>query len=89
MCCSGSTQKFIQLVDNSPLTQHGVQRPTTFDDIALKRLMHRDSYSVFGRIHFFSVLQYLVVNLGGSLQLEWTLLTPEMSKLSMVASLLS
>ena len=84
VCCSGATQKFIQLVDNSPLTRHGVQGPTTFDDIAIKRLMHRDSCSVFGRIDFFSVLQYLVISLGGSLQLEWTLLTPEMSKVSMV-----
>ena len=84
VCCSGATQNFIQLVDNSPLTRHGVQRPTTFDDIAIKRLMHRDRHSVFGRIDFFSVLQYLVISLGGSLQLEWTLLTPELSKVSMV-----
>ena len=89
VCCSGATQNFIQLVENSPLTRHGVQRPTTFDDIAIKRLMHRDSYSVFGRINFFSVVQYLVISLGGSLQLEWTLLPPELSKVSVVASLLS
>ena len=86
VCCSGATQNFIQLVDNSPLTRHGVQRPTTFDDIAIKRLMHRDSYSVL-RIDFFSVLQYLVISLGGSLQMEWTLLTPELSKVSMVMEL--
>ena len=80
VCCSGATQNFVQLVDDSPLTNHGVQRPTTFDDIAIKRLMHRDSYSVFGRIDFFSILHYLVISLGGSLCLEWTLLTPELVK---------
>ena len=80
VCCSGATQNFVQLVDDSPLTTHGVQRPTTFDDIAIKRLMHRDSYSVFGLIDFFSVLHYLVISLGGSLYLEWTLLTPELVK---------
>ena len=42
--------------------------------------MHKDSYSVFGRIDFFSVLQCLVICLSGTLQMEWTLFTPELTK---------
>ena len=80
VCCSGATHGLVQLLDRSPLTRHGVQRPTIFDEIAIKKLMHKDSYSVFGRIDFFSVLQYLVVCLSGSLEMEWTLFTPELTK---------
>ena len=82
VCCSGATYGLVHLLDRSPLTRHGVQRPTTFDEIAIKKLMHKDSFSVFGRIDFFSVLQYLVVCLSGSLEMEWTLFTPELTKVS-------
>ena len=84
----GATQNFVQFVDDSPLTRHGVQRPTYFDEIATKRLMHKDSYSVFGRIDFFYVLHYFVISLGGSLKFEWTLLTHELVKVSIVVYLL-
>ena len=39
-------------------------------------------YSVFGRIDFFSVLKYLVVSLGGSLDMDCVLLAPEIFKVS-------
>ena len=80
VCCSGATYGLVQLLDTSPLSRHGVHRATLFDEIAIKKLMHKDSYSVFGRIDFFSVLQYLVICLSGVVQLEWSLFTPELTK---------
>ena len=41
--------------------------------------MHKLSYSVFGRIDFFSVEQHLLISLGGSLQYEWTVIAPELT----------
>ena len=78
--CSGSTLETIQLVDGSPYSKHGLQRPLRFDDFSIARLMHKESYSVFGRIDFHSVLQYLIIFLGGCLDCDWTLLTPILSK---------
>ena len=80
VCCSGATSGLIQLLVRSLLSRLGVQRPTLHDHIAIKELMHTDSESVFGRIDFFSVLQHLVLCLRRSLQMEWTLFTPELTK---------
>ena len=80
VCCFGATHNLVQLLDRAPFSRHGVQRPTLFNEITIKKLMHKDSYSVFGRIDFFSVLQYLVICLSGTLQMEWTLFTPELTK---------
>ena len=78
--CSGSTLETINLIDNSPYSKHGLQRPLRFDDFSIARLMHKQSYSVFGRIDFHSVLKYLIIFLGGSLDCDWTLLTPVLAK---------
>ena len=43
--------------------------------------MHRTSYSVFGKIDF-SVLQALMVSLGGSLTEDWVMRSPELTKVS-------
>ena len=42
--------------------------------------MHKRSYSVFGRIDFFSVMRQLLVSLGGSLDEAWAVSSPELSK---------
>ena len=81
VCCSGSTLETIQAVDNSPFSEHGLQRPR-FADFSIARLMHKESYSVFGRTDFHSVLQYLIIFLGGCLDCEWTLLIPVLAKVS-------
>ena len=78
--CSGSTLETVQTVDNSPFNKHGLQRPLRFADFSIAKLMHKESYSVFGRIDFHSVLKYLIVFLGGCLDQDWTLLTPVLAK---------
>ena len=78
--CSGCSLETIQLVDNSPYFEYGLQRPLRFEDFSIARLMHKESYSVFGRIDFHSVLKYLVVFLGGCLDCDWTLMTPVLAE---------
>ena len=41
-------------------------------------IMHKPSYSEFGRIDFLSIMQFFVTCLGASLQTEWTLFAPEL-----------
>ena len=57
--CTGSTFRTIQLLDQWLYTRYGLQSPPRFEELDLKTLMHRKSYSIFGRIDFFSVLQTL------------------------------
>ena len=80
VCASGCSLEFVQELDESPLFTFGVQSFKRFDEVSLAKLMHKDSYSVFGRIDFFSVLKYLIVSLGGSLDMECVLLAPELSR---------
>ena len=65
VCCSGASFNLVQLIDNSALSRLGVQRLTTFDKIAIRKLMHKDSHGIFGRKDVFLVLQYLGISLGG------------------------
>ena len=85
--CSGSTLETVQLVDNSPYFKYGLQRPLRFEEFSIARLMHKESYSVFGRIDFHSVLKYLIIFLGGCLDCDWTLMTPILAKVMSFLSL--
>ena len=80
VCCTGSSARTVHLLDQSPYTPHGLQSIPRFEELELSALMHKKSQSVFGRIDFFSVLRYLVTSLGGSAELDWVLLAPELSK---------
>ena len=83
VCCTGSTTATLSLLDEcnfTKLNKLGVQGPLRFQHFSLEKLMHKCSYSVFGCIDFFSVLQHLVISLGGCLDLEWTLLAPTLTK---------
>ena len=80
VCASGCSLELIEELDKNPLFTFGVQSFKRFDEVSSAKLMHKESYSVFGRIDFFSVLKYLVVSLGGSLDMECVLLAPELSK---------
>ena len=77
---SGCSQIFGETLDKSPFFKHGVQYPFRFDEFNLEKMMHKKSYSVFGRIDFFSVLRQLLVSLGGCLEEQWTISAPELSK---------
>ena len=69
-------------IDNSAFSTRGVQSCFRFESLSLPRLMHKPSYSFFGHIDFFSVLQSLNISLGSSLTEDWVLRNPELSKVS-------
>ena len=69
-CCTGGTHDLGQLFDKCPLFKKDIQGPTIFSDIVIMNLKLRQSYSVFGRIDFFSKMQFFVPCLGASLQME-------------------
>ena len=78
--CSGCSWELVQLVDNISLFPLAIQSPKRFEELSFQKLMNKRTHCFFGRIDFVSVLQYLVVFLGGSLSLEFVLLAPELSK---------
>ena len=85
---TGCTAAIVQLLDGSPYSDLAVQSPPRFEELQLQSLMHKKSSSVFVRIDFFSVLRFLVVSLGAGLELDWLLLSPELSKV-MITSIQS
>ena len=81
VCCTGGSLDFLKLVIDCPLFfTHRVQCIARFNELSVAKLMHKQSYSVFGRIDISSVVQHLIIFLGGSLQYEGTLLASELSK---------
>ena len=82
---NGCTGELIPKLDQSKLFKFGVSSSIRFA-FSVTTLMHKGCYSVFERIDFFSVLQYLVVTLRGSLEQDRIPTTPELSKVSMFYS---
>ena len=85
---TGSTVHTVQQLDYSCYSNYAVQSPPRFEELQLRTLMHKKSSSVFGKIDFFGVLQYLIVSLGPILELDWVLLSPELSKVSTISLVL-
>ena len=82
VACSGCPVEFAKTIDQSEYFTQGVQSCFRFEHLSLERLMHKTSYSVFGHIDFFSVLQALMVSLGGSLVEDWVMRHPELVRVS-------
>ena len=56
VCCSGCTQSLVQLLHECPLFSLAVQSRKRFEEVSLEKVMHKKSYSVFGRIDFYILL---------------------------------
>ena len=84
ICATGCSARTVQLLDHSPYASFSIQSPPRFEELNLPNLMHKKCSSVFGKIDFFSVLRYLIISLGGCLELDWVLLSPELSKVRVV-----
>ena len=82
VACSGCPVDFANTIDQSEYFSQGVQSCFRFEQLSLARLMYKTSYSVFGKIDFFSVLQALMVSLGDSLTEDWVIRSPELAKVS-------
>ena len=83
---SGEPAGLIQTLNQSPYFNRGIQTCFRFDSLDLPDLMHKQSYSVFGKIDFFSVLQALLVSLGNSQAETWALKSPNLSRVSSLLS---
>ena len=82
VACSGCPVDIAKTINQSEYFTQGVQSCFRFEHLSLARLMHKTSYSVFGHIDFFSVLQALMVSLGGSLVEDWVMRHPELVRVS-------
>ena len=80
VCCSGCPTDVLEAFNESDIFKRGVQAPFRFGDLDLARLMHKHSFSVFGRLDFFSVVEHLVLALGGIRDERWSLGLPELVK---------
>ena len=68
------------MLDNSPYSDYAVQSPPRFEELQIQAVMNKNSSSVFGRIDFFLVFRFLIVSLQASLELDWMLFSPDLSK---------
>ena len=82
VACSGCPVDFIRAIDHHSSYSYGIQSCFRFELLDLQLLMHKFTYSVFGRIDMFSVLQFLLVSLGGSTTEDWVRGTPELTRVS-------
>ena len=82
--CIGCSARTVQLLHQSPYSSFSIQSPR-FEELSRSQLELKKRSSVFGRIDVFSVLKYLVVSLGGCVELDWVLLSPELSKVCNVS----
>ena len=86
VACSGCSVDYIRAIDQHPSYSRGIQSCFRFETLDLRLLMHKYTYSVFGRIDMFSVLQCLLVSLGRSVTEDWVLESPELTRVSIFCS---
>ena len=82
VACSGDPIGLIQTLNQSSFFSRGIQTCFRFDNLDLPTLMHKLSYSVFGKIDFFSVLQALIVAVGNPHAEPWALKSTNLSRVS-------
>ena len=82
VACSGCSVDFVRTLDQCSYFPREVQSCSRFEHLSLFSLMHRGSYSVFGKIDSFSLLQALLVSLGVSQVENWVLGSPELRRVS-------
>ena len=86
VACSGCPVELIQTIDNNVFFPRAVQSCFRFEHLQLQKMMHKPTFSVFGRIDFFSVLKCLVVSLGAASSEDWALQSPELARVSILSS---
>ena len=71
ICCAGESADFIKALDKAPSQKAGIQYPFNFLALQIKKLMHKPSSSVIGKIDMFSMVRTLLVRLSGLLEDKW------------------
>ena len=80
VCVSGCPLEVLMILDDCTFTGKGLHYPFRFENLSFTKLMHKRTASVFGRIDFCSVLQFLLVRLEPTLGLPWMVCTSELCK---------
>ena len=78
VACSGCPVELICTIDRCALFPRAVQSCFRFQHLDLQTMMRKPTYSVFGRIDFFSVLKSLLVSLGSAANEDWAMQSPEL-----------
>ena len=78
--CSGCPITILRALDSSEYTDKTTQYPFRFDSLSFHALMSKCHTDVFGSLDFYSVLQYLIVYLGGAQHQSWFQLAPDLMK---------
>ena len=84
---SGVPLDFVRTVDQRDTFPRGIQWCYIFESLSLQGLMHKSSYSVFGEIDLFWVIQDLIISLGGAKTEDWASKSPELTPVSFSSSL--
>ena len=71
ICCGGSNDDFVKVLDKSPGRKAGVQYPFALTPVQFERLLHKPSFSVIGRIDMCSMLRALQLRLNELLDERW------------------
>ena len=80
VACSDCPVELIKTIDHSDLFSRAVQSCFRFEHLRRDTMMHKPTYSVFGRIDFFSVLKSLMVSLGAATGEDWVLQSPDLAQ---------
>ena len=80
VCVSGCPLEVLMILDDCTFTGKGLHYPFRFENLSFTKLMHKRTASVFRRIDFCSVLQFLLVRLEPALGLPWMVCTSELCK---------
>ena len=86
VACSGCPVELIRTIDYNAFFPRAVQSCFRFEHLQLQKMMHKPTFSVFGRIDFFSVLKCLMVSLGAATDEDWVLQSPELARVSILSS---
>ena len=76
VACSGCPVELIQTIDHNAFFPRAVQSCFCFEQLQLQK----PTYSVLGRIDFFSVLTCLIVSLGAATGEDWVLQSPDLAR---------
>ena len=72
--------------NHNDLFSRAVQSCFRFEHLGLETMMRKPTYSVFGRIDFFSVLKCLMVSLGAATGEDWVLQSPDLAQVRILCS---
>ena len=72
ICCAGGSADLLKALDKVPSQKTAIQYPFNFLPLQIEKLLHKQSFSVMGKIDKFSMVRTLLVRLSGLIDEKWT-----------------